>query len=583
MKKFSRTLCFTALAVLLNLPALAAEKPLTVKRRAVPLREVALPASTELRPGVAQYDDQPGQVVYQVLLAEFAARRGDLELASKAYLDLAMRTRDPKALERTVEIAGYARRFDIALEAVRAWQDVDPTSKRAQQLMVSVMILANQLDELAPKLVRMLEVDQAVLPDNLLGLNRMFARNPDRLAVYRLIERVCRPFFGLAEAHYAVAMAASSAGVYERALAEIRRALELRPAWEMAAFLEAQLLTRESPAEAISFLTGFIERNPKAREAQLQLARALIAEKRYVEAKRHFDQLLKDYPDSPDVVYPVAVLALQQNDIALAEAQLKHFVTLDVTDKSFAYYYLGQMAEDGKRVDEALAYYALVGAGEQHISAQVRRARLLADQGRLDLARKSLSEAKWRSPEEHARLAIAEAGLLREAKQPEAAYALLDELLAGQPDQPDLLYETALLAERLDRIEILETRLRKLIQLRPDNAQAYNALGYSYAERNIRLTDARELIEKALTLAPDDSFILDSLGWVLFRQGDLPGALVQLEKAYAKRDDAEIAAHLGEVLWALGRKDEAQRTMQDALKKSPDNEALRNALKKLAP
>ena len=230
----------------------------------------------------AQYDDQPGQVVYQVLLAEFAARRGDLELASKAYLDLAMRTRDPKALERTVEIAGYTRRLDIALEAVRAWQDVDPTSKRAQQLMVSVMILANQLDELAPKLVRMLEVDQAVLPDNLLGLNRMFARNPDRLAVYRLIERVCRPFFGLAEAHYAVAMAASSAGVYERALAEIRRALELRPAWEMAAFLEAQLLTRESPAEAISFLTGFIERNPKAREAQLQLARALIAEKRYV-------------------------------------------------------------------------------------------------------------------------------------------------------------------------------------------------------------------------------------------------------------------------------------------------------------
>ena len=163
--------------------------------------------------------------------------------------------------------------------------------------------------------------------------------------------------FGLAEAHYAVAMAASSAGVYERALAEIRRALELRPAWEMAAFLEAQLLTRESPAEAIRFLTGFIERNPKAREAQLQLARALIAEKRYVEAKRHFDQLLKDYPDSPDVVYPVAVLALQQNDIALAEAQLKHFVTLDVTDKSFAYYYLGQMAEDGKRVDEAPVSY----------------------------------------------------------------------------------------------------------------------------------------------------------------------------------------------------------------------------------
>ena len=583
MKNVRCTLCLAALALSFNLPVMAAEKAVTVKKRAVPVREAVLPLSTEPRPGDEQFADQPGQVVYQVLLAEVALQRGDSELASKVYSDLALRTRDLKVLERTVEVAGYARRFDLALEAVRIWQEVDPASKRAQQLMVSVMILANQLDDLAPKLVRILELDQATLPENLLGLNRMFARNQDRLAVYRLIEKVCRPFFGLAEAHYAVAMAASSASINERALAEIQRALELRPDWEMAAFLEAQLLTRQSPGEAISFLSGFVERNPKAREVQLQLSRALIDEKRYVEAKRHFDQLLKDYPNSPEVVYPVAVLALQQNDIVLAEAQLKHFVTLDVSDKSFAYYYLGQIAEDGKRIDEALANYALVGAGEQYVSAQIRRAHLLADQGKLDLARQTLSEAKARTPEERTRLAIGEAGLLREAKQTETAFNLLDQLLAKQPEQPDLLYETALMAERLGRYEVLEVRLRKLIQLRPDNAQAYNALGYSYADRNIRLTEARELIEKALTLAPDDSFILDSLGWVLFRQGDFPGALAQLEKAYAKRDDVEIAAHLGEVLWALGRQDEARRTLQEALKKSPDSEALMNTLKKLVP
>jgi Flp pilus assembly protein TadD len=160
---------------------------------------------------------------------------------------------------------------------------------------------------------------------------------------------------------------------------------------------------------------------------------------------------------------------------------------------------------------------------------------------------------------------------------------LLDQLLAGQPEQPDLLYETALLAERLGRIDVLESRLLKLIQLRPESAQAYNALGYSYADRNIRLTEARELIEKALKLAPDDSFILDSMGWVLFRQGDFSGALVQLERAYALRNDAEIAAHIGEVLWALGRKEDARRTLLEAQQKSPENEALMDAVKKFAP
>lgn len=583
MKNYCSTLCLASLLVLLTSSAVAADKAVPAKKRQLTVREVTLPVSAVPRPGDAQYADQPGQVVYQVLLAEIALQRGDSELASKVYSDLAIRTRDLKVIERTVEVASYARRFDLAQDAIRVWQEVEPESTRAQQMMISVLIRANQFDELAPKLVRMLEVEKAMLPENLLGLNRMFARNPDRQAVFRLVEKVCRPFFGIAEAHYAVAMAASSASAFERALPEIRRALELRPDWEMAAFLEAQLLTRESPAEAIRFLNEFVERNPKARDARLQLARAQVAEKQYPEAKRHFDQLLKDYPNSPEVVYPVAILALQQNDIVLAEAQLKHFVTLEVTDKSVAYYYLGQIAEDTKRLDEAIAQYAMVGAGEHYIPAQVRRAHLLADQGKLEMARRTLQDAKYRTPEERVRLVIAEAGLLREAKQTQAGFDLLDKQLTAQPEQPDLLYETALLAERLGQIDVLETRLRKLIQLRPDNAQAYNALGYSYADRNIRLGEARELIEKALKLAPDDSFILDSLGWVLYRQGDLAGALQQLERAYARRDDAEIAAHMGEVLWALGRQEDARRTLLDAQKKNPDSDALREAVKKFAP
>jgi tetratricopeptide (TPR) repeat protein len=576
MKHIRLSLFCSALILACSVSALAADE-IAVARKG------KRPAAAAARADDARYADQPGALVYQVLLAEIALQRGDAQLASTVYADLALRTNDPKVLERTVEVAGYARRFDLALDAARRWVEVDPESKRAQQLLVSVMILSNQFDDLAPTLVRMLETDRGALAENLLGLNRMFARNPDRAAVFRLVDKVCQPFFGTAEAHYAVAMAASSAGLRERALSETRRALELRPDWEMAALLEVQLLLRDSPGEAISLMRDFLTRNPQARDLELVLARVLIGERQYGEARRHFDVLLKEFPDSPEVVYPAAMLALQQNDRDFAETQLKHLLTLNLPDKNLAYYYLGQLAEDAKRNDEALAYYASVGAGEQYLAAQIRRARLFAAQGLLDAARSQLKQARTATPEERIQLLIAEAALLRDAKQTQAALDLLEQALSNDPDQPDLLYESALLAEKLGRMEILESRLRRLIELRPDSAQAYNALGYSYADRNLRLTEARELIEKALALSPDDTFIIDSLGWVLYRQGDLAGALSALERAYAQRDDPEIAAHLGEVLSTLGRADEARRILTEAHKKYPDSDTLTDAVKKFAP
>ena len=580
MKHIRLSLCCATLILAFGACAQAADE-MTVARKPA-AREGKRPAAAA-RVDDARYADQPGAQVFQVLLAEFALQRGDAQFASSAYADLAQRTRDPQVLERTVEVAGYARRFDLALDAARRWAEVDPDSKRAQQMLASVMILSNQFDDLAPTLVRMLEADRDALADNLLGLNRMFARSADRAAVFRLIDKVCQPFFGIAEAHYAVAMAASSAGLRERALAETRRALELRPDWEMAALLNAQLLLRESPGEAIELLQDFLARYPQARDVELVLARVLIGERQYSEARRHLERLLKDFPNSPEIVYPVAMLALQQNDRVFAEAQLKHLLTLNVPDKSPVHYYLGQLAEDAKRSDEALAYYASVGAGEQYLAAQIRRAHLLAAQGQLDTARSQLQQAHTATPEERVQLLIAESALLRDAKQTPAALDLLEQALVSQPDQPDLLYESALLAEKLGRMETLESRLRRLIELRPDSAQAYNALGYSYADRNLRLAEARELIEKALKLAPDDTFIIDSLGWVLYRQGDLAGALSALERAYAQRDDPEIAAHLGEVLSVLGRTDEARRILGEAHKKYPDNDTLNAAVKKFAP
>lgn len=581
MKHVRSTLLLAVLTVFFGQQAFAADDAAPPKKRPV-AKEAKRPAVANPKSASAQLLDQSGQAVFQVLVAEMALQRGDTNLATKAYSDLSLRTRDPRVLERTVEIAGYARRYDIALEAAKLWLDVEPGSVRAQQMLTGMLILSNRMDELAPTLVRMLEADKEGLGANLLGLNRMFVRTEDRVAVFNLIEKVCRPFFGVAEAHYAVAQAASSASMQERALAEAGRALELRPDWEMAALLQAQIAARTSSAQAVAFLQAFVERNPMARDVKLQLARALVGEKRYDEARQIFNQMLQGFPNNPDVVYPVALLALQQNDLAVAEAQFKHLLTLSIPDKSLAYYYLAQIAEEKGKTDEAIDLYAKVESGDQLVQARMRGAQLLAGQGKLDEARKLLSEANAVSAEQSLQLAIAEAALLRKAKQPQAAFDLLDALLEKQPDNPELLYETALLAERLDQMEIMERRLRRLIELQPENGQAYNALGYSFADRGIQLTEARELIEKALALMPNDTFILDSLGWVLYRQGDLPGGLAALERAYGMRDDPEIAAHLGEVLWFMNRKDEAQKLLRAAQKKHPDNEPLADAVKKFA-
>ena len=583
MNFIPRLIVAGALAVALGLPAVAAEDAAPAKKaRPAVKREAKRP----LAPAQAQAEtpeDLLARTVFQVVLGEIALRRGDLELASNAYADLALRTRDPQVLERTVEVSGYARRYDLAVEAARLWVEVEPESKRAQQMLVSAMLLAGQLDGAAPYLIQLLENDPATLPENLLGLNRTLVRQSDRMAVFRLVEQVGLTFASHAEAHYAIAVAAASAGLAERARAEARRALDIRPDWEAAALLTAQLMLRDAPDETIRFAEEYLARHPQARDMQLFLGRALVGVKRYTEARRLFDDLCAAFPDNPDVVLPAAVLALQAGDTARAESGFRQLLQLDVKDKSLAYFYLGQLAEEGGRNEEALAYYAAIGEGERYLAAQLRRAQILATLGRLAEARAILGAAKASNAEDKTRLVIAEAGLLREAKEYRAALALLDARLAERRNDPDLLYESALLAERAGKFEVMEQRLRRVIVLQPDGAQAYNALGYSYAERNIRLDEARALIEKALALAPEDSNIIDSLGWVLYRQGDLDGALTHLERAYAVRQDPEVAAHLGEVLSAMGRHEDARRILRAAQQKFPDSEVLAEAVRKFAP
>ena len=531
----------------------------------------------------AASEDLLARTVFQALLGEFALRRGDAKLSSDAWADLAQRTRDPKVLARATEGASLARQYDRALELTKLWLEAEPDSVKAKQAQSSLLIQSNRIDDLAPQMSALLAQDKSNVGNNLLHLNRILGKISDKKAVQSLVDRVATPYDNLPEAHFAMAQAAANAGDNLRALNEAEKALQLRPDWEIAAIARAQLQARQSAQTAIDSLTNFVDSNPAARDARLALARLLISEKRYDDARGHFDRLLKENPDNPDVIYPVAMLALQHGDTTTGRTQLEHLLETDFPDKSTIHFFLGQLDQEQKRPQDALEHYRQVTTGEQYIPARSRTAQILIQQGKIDDAREVLHDTHSNSNADRTQLILTESQLLREANRQNDAYIVLEAALSAHPDNPELLYETALTAERIGKPEQLDKHLKHLLELKPEHAHALNALGYSWAERNTRLPEAHDLIAKALKLSPEDPFIMDSMGWVLFRQGKLPEALQTLEKAYKLRADPEIAAHLGEVLWTVNRKDDARSLLNDAAKANPDNEVLNLVIKKLFP
>lgn len=527
--------------------------------------------------------DLTDQMLFEFLVAEVASQRGDYAVATSAYLGLARRTRDPRVAQRAVEVAVQGRYVDAALQAARLWLEIDPQSLQAQQSLAGLLVTANQLDEAYQHLFSLIARDPSKAGQSFMHLNGLLSRNPDRGAVLNLVQRLAEPYPDLPEAHFAVAQAAGSAGKPELALAESRKALELRRDWETAALLHGQLLQRGSRAEALAFYKDYLRRNGDAREVRLAYARVLVSEKDYDEARKQFQRLVSESDGNPDVIMAVGLLSLQLKDLDAAEANFKAVLDTDYRDMDAVRYYMGQVYEERKRFDEAELWYRSVGRGEQYLSAQTKAAQMLAKQGRLEEGLRHLQQLQEQNPPQRAQLIMAEAQLLREAGRYQDAYDLLGRAVRSNPEYPDLLYDYAMAAEKLNNLDVLEANLRKLIQLKPDHAHAYNALGYTLADRNIRLEEARDLIGKALQLAPEDPFIMDSMGWVNYRMGNIEEGLGYLRRAYDIRSDPEIAAHLGELLWMKGDRAEAKRVWQTALDEHPDNEALRNTVKRFTP
>ncbi|MCX7200050.1 MAG: tetratricopeptide repeat protein [Proteobacteria bacterium] len=521
------------------------------------------------------------QVMFQYLLAEISAQRGRFDIATAALNDLARSTRDPRIAQRATEIALRSGDFKQAIDASTTWVSIDPESIQARQTVVALLVNGGMLNAAVPHLDRLLVNEGDNIGRGFMQLGSLFAKQPDRAAVLGVVRELAARHPGLREARMAVAQAAWTTQDFALALSEVREAQRISPDWELAALFETQILARRSNAEAIAHLQKFVGANPKATEARMNLARLYAAEQRLPEARLEFQRLATSFPDNSELGLAIGLLSLQLEDFETADEQFRKLLAGQPKDADTLRYYLGRTAEGRRQFDDAIKWYRAVEGGDQRIPAQLAEASVLARQGRTREAREGLRRIVPVSLEQRTQLILTEAQVLREAKDFQGAFDLLGEALAKAPDTPDLLYDQALLAERLGRFDVAEKNLARVIDIRPDHAHAHNALGYSLADRNVRLDEARKLIETALKLSPEDPYIIDSMGWVFFRMGDRGKALEFLQRAYRLKRDAEIAAHLGEVLWTQGRHDEARLIWDEALKANPDNEVLQGTVKRL--
>ncbi|ESH91575.1 hypothetical protein B551_0222055 [Cupriavidus sp. HPC(L)] len=533
-------------------------------------------------------------IMYRVLAAEISMQRGLTGPAYRTYVELARSTRDPRFAQRATEIAFNARVPQQALDGARLWTDLAPTSPAARQVLSTLLVLNARWEEAEPLLSLQLNgVPPSHRPEAILQLQQQLSRTSDPAGAAALLQRLVANDMQSAETRLALARAKETAGDVPGALAELDEAQRLRPDYEAAALMAAELRADNAPEQAIAGLKRFLDKAPASVNGRITLARVYLQRNEMDAARREFEALRKVAPDDPRVPLALGLTGLQARRYDEAERYLHEYLRLaekaPSSNPDVAYQYLAQIAEERKDYAGAVQWLDRIEDQRMVGAASVKRAQMLGRMGRFDDAQAifgdMLADAEdIADPDQRAQRMMAvrqaEVGMLMEVKAYDRARKVLDERIKAEPNNAEWLYELAMLDEREKRYDSMERRLRQFIALQPDQKQGYNALGYSLADRNIRLQEALKLLEKATELGPDDPYIMDSLGWVKFRLGQLQPAAKLLRDAYAKAPEAEIAAHLGEVLWQLGERDEARKTWEEGVKLDPNNETLVETLRR---
>ena len=519
-------------------------------------------------------------LVFRLLLAEIASQRGELNLASELFLDLAKQTDSALLAERATRLTGFTRNGTIALEASKVWNELNKDSIDAQQALSEILIANNKLNEAKPILQKLL-LKEKTRASGFLYLNSMLSHVSDKKAVLILVTDLAQPYPKLAEAHFAIAHAAwvgKDQKVYEKELATIN---QIKPDWEMPALFKGQILAKESPEKALNFYSDFLSKYPKSNDVRLEFAKLLTNGRKFNEAKNEFIRLVNASNSSAEITLAVALLSVELEDYDLAEKYFLQSLKKNPKDKDQIFIYLAKISDKKNQGDAAITWLNKVGDGNHFIESKLIAAEIIAKKESIDKALVFLSTLKSDSQDEKLSIVQLKTSLLTRSNRHQEAFQLLQNEAPNFAQSPEFKFDYALLADKLNKYDLMEKLLREAIKIRPDYAVAYNALGYSFADRNINLEDAKKYIELALSISPNNHYILDSMGWLYFRLGKLDSALSFIQKAYDVQPDPEIAAHLGEILWAQGKKKEANDVLELSLQSFPDNEVLKEAFKRL--
>ena len=588
-------------------------RPLIALLAAAALAPAAWAQRAEAKPAVAN-SALDSQLFYQLLIGEIELRSGELGEAYQIILDAARRNKDEQLFLRATEVALQGRAGDQALAAVKAWRQALPESTEALRFQVQLLVQLNRTPETYEPLQLLIKLTPEAQRAGLIGaLPRLYARSTDRALAAALIEQVLQPYLDAPDTRTAARVSAGRGWLFAldgaKALGFAQRAHAQDPLSEGPAALALEMLPGTPAADTV--VQSHLAAKPDSNAVRLLYVRSLLGSQRYADATAQLETLTRRAPQMAQAWLTLGALHLQLREPAPAIAALQKYIDLvqagepapDATTTTAAtataaltdddapaskedalirgWLLLSQAADLQGDFKGAEAWLAKIDNPQRALEVQTRRASLLAREGKVAQARELIRRVPEREPGDARAKVLAEAQILRDARQWADASTLLEQASLKFPDDVDLIYEQSMMFEKLNRLTDMERLLRRVIELKPDHQHAYNALGYSLAERNVRLPEARTLIQKALELSPGEPSITDSLGWVEYRLGNRDEAIRLLRDAYRGQPDAEIAAHLGEVLWVSGKLDEARRVWREARARDAKNEVLRETLARL--
>jgi len=523
------------------------------------------------------------ELLYQLLVAEFSGQQGALRLSAATYLEAAHRTRDYRLARRATRIAIYARESAIALDAARLWVELDPANNEAHKSAAALLLSTGESAQARPHLEKLLQSERQDSNHGYLLVATLLAGDQDKERALATMAELVAAQPENPDALYAHAHLANQLGDNETADAVLQKLLAIDPKHGQGLILRARVRHALGDSEgALESTRQALAIAPDNHQLRLTYARMLVDARRLKEAREQFTILSEATPNDVDVVYALGLLAMEAGDLDAAELHFDKLL-LHRQREEESRFAMAQIAEARQHYDEAIDWFSSIAQGERYLEAQLQAARLIAQHRSLEKARNYLRELETQNDDERIQLYLAEAELLNDAEEYQQAMAVYDEGLRRYQDNTDLLYARGLTAEKLDRLDITERDFRRILDQTPDDAHALNALGYTLVDRTERLQEGFGYIERAYKLQPEDVAILDSMGWALYRLGRIEEALDYLQRAAAMLQDGEISAHLGEVLWASGRKEDARHVWEKALEFAPDHKLLQQTIERFNP